>query len=551
VSIEFGPGFTVLTGETGAGKSILIDGLNLALGERADRELIRTGCDESKVEALFDLEGMPGAAERLAGMEVPLLDGELLLRRVITAAGKSRCSVNGSPMPLVLMKKLGDILVDLHGQHEHQLLLDEASHLEFLDAFGRLGSRRDEVREAHGAWKGYVDEMDRLKTADRGKAETLDLLNFQINEISAAKIEPGEEARLVAERNRLAHAQKLLEALGSARDALVGENGARDHVGRAAAAIRSVASFDPDAIDPAVEALGRLNDTVQSSANDLRGIMESLEADPGRLDAVEERLDLIGRLKRKYGGSEESLIEHLEKSRKEAAELAGAGERLAEMAERLEKARCLLSDRAASLSGDRNRVSETFASRVAKELAELAMGAVDFGVKLSLRGDPDGPVSAGGNRYLCTPEGIDSVRFYIAPNVGESTKPLKSVASGGELSRIMLALKSVLGSVDRVGTVVFDEIDAGIGGRVAEVVGRKLGEIGGERQVLCITHLPQIAARAAGHFVVRKKESHGHTVVEAEKLSGKKRIEELARMLAGEDITPTALRHAEALLKEE
>jgi DNA repair protein RecN (Recombination protein N) len=185
---------------------------------------------------------------------------------------------------------------------------------------------------------------------------------------------------------------------------------------------------------------------------------------------------------------------------------------------------------------------------VAKELRELAMGAVDFGVKLSMRGDPDGPVETGGNRYLCTSEGIDAVRFYIAPNVGESTKPLKAIASGGELSRIMLALKSVLGSVDRVGTVVFDEIDAGIGGRIAEVVGRKLGEIGGERQVLCITHLPQIAARASDHFVVRKKESQGHTVVETEKLNGKKRISELARMLAGEDITPTALKHAESLL---
>jgi DNA repair protein RecN (Recombination protein N) len=441
------------------------------------------------------------------------------------------------------------MLVDLHGQHEHQLLLDPSRHIEFLDAFGGLVPRVGEVREACHAWRSCREELEELSSRERGKAEELDLLNFQVGEISAARLEPGEDGRLSAEKSRLAHAQRITGALAAAYDALAGEGGAQEMVGRAVSALKGVEEYDPGRIGPEAEAMAHLDSIVQSEAQDLRQLLEKLEADPARLEQVEERLDTVSRLKRKYGGSEEAVLKYLEEARTRAAELTGAEEKLAALKGRAEELRRELSAKAAALSRERERVSARFAELVGRQLVELAMSGADFGVKTFRRGDPDGPVEMDGNRYACTAEGIDSVEYYLAPNVGESTKPLKAIASGGELSRIMLALKSVLARVDRVGTLVFDEIDAGIGGGVAEVVGRKLKEIGDERQVLCITHLPQIAAHAQEHVAVRKMERDGHAQAIVMKLKKKERVEELARMLAGAEITPTALKHAETLLR--
>ena len=535
LSLEFGVGFIVLTGETGAGKSILIDGLNLALGERADRNMIRAGYEEACVEALFDLRNLPAVKDQLTALQVPLMEDELLLRRVITAAGKSRCSANGSPVPLGLLKKLGDQLVDLHGQHEHQLLLNDAMHLEFLDAFGGLLPQRAGVREAFRAWRARQEELERLSTQGREKVQRLDLLNYQINEITAVHLAPGEGEKLAAEKLRLAHVQKLTEALAHAHESLLGEDGARELIGRAASALKGVVEFDRDRVGPGLDSLVRLGDTVQDEATALRELLEKLEADPKRLEDIEERLDVISRLQRKYGDTVEAVLAHLERAQAEAAELTSSEENLAALKTRLEELWRGLSSQATRLSADRQRAATKFASQVARQLRELVMEQADFGVRCSQR--------------ECTAEGIDVVEFELAPNVGEGTKPLKAIASGGELSRIMLAIKSVLAGVDRVGTLVFDEIDAGIGGKVAEVAGRKLKEIGAARQVLCITHLPQIAARAEEHVVVRKQVAKGQTKVMVTKLEGKERVEELARMLAGEEITATALQHAEVLLR--
>jgi len=551
VSLAFEPGFTVLTGETGAGKSILIDGLSLALGERADRDLVRAGSDEARIEALFDLTLLPEIRQLLADLELPEVEHELVLRRVISASGKGRCSVNGSPVPLSHLKQIGDLLVDLHGQHEHQLLLDPSQHLFFVDAFGGLLEEREAVRRAWVAWNGARTELDAARANLRGRSERLDLLTFQIEEITTAKPEPGEEERLAAERSRLANVQKLTEALTRSHDALLADGGAGEQLGVAINALRGAVDFDPERIGPELESLRRLVEMVRDEGNDLRGLAEKLEADPGRLEQIEERLDLLSRIARKYGGSIEAALAHLEEARKEASALTASDETVAALEAGMEEARGKLSSVALELSEDRSRAAAKFAELAAREIQELAMSEADFGVRISQQADEAGPVESEGDRYLTKADGIDLIEFYLAPNVGEGTRPLKSVASGGELSRIMLALKAILASVDRVGTLVFDEIDAGIGGRVAEVVGRKLHDIGAERQVLVITHLPQIAAKATQHVVVRKVIEEGHTKVEAHLAGGKERLNELARMLAGEEITPTALKHAESLLEEE
>ena len=550
VSLEFESGFVILTGETGAGKSILVDGLSLALGERADRDLVRAGADEARVEALFDVERLPEVRQLLVNLELPLMGNELVLRRIVAAGGKSRCAVNGSPVPLSELKQVGDLLADLHGQHDHQLLLESSSHLQFVDAFGGLLDAREGVRHAFTLWKERRDELAAARAGLRGRSERLDLLQFQVDELDSAKLEAPEEARLAAEKLRLANVQKLADALGRAHEALMSDGGAGEMLGAALHAVRGVVEYDRGHLDPEVTALEQLVEQVRDEGNSLRAIQEKLEADPGRLEKVEERLDLIGRLARKYGGTVERALAHLAAAREEAATLASSDEAVAGLEAAVEALRADLSTRAVDLSEERSRAAARFAELVARELKELAMGGADFGIKMSQQDDPEGPVIQDGDHLRTTPEGIDALEFYLAPNVGEGTKPLKAIASGGELSRIMLALKSVLAGVDRVGTLVFDEIDAGIGGRVAEVIWRKLREIGAERQVLCITHLPQIAAKATEHFVIRKTVAGGHTKVEVRRAEGKTRVSEVARMLAGEAITASALEHAATLLKE-
>ena len=549
VSLEFGAGFVVLTGETGAGKSILIDGLNLALGERADRDMVRAGSDETSVEAVFDLADLPRVREELGKLEVESMGEDLLLRRVVTAAGRSRCAINGSPVPLGLLKRLGDLLVDLHGQHEHQLLLNRATHLEFLDAFAGLLERRVETAEAHRRWRECRVKLDRLAAAGEGKAQRLDLLNYQIGEIDGARLKPGEEDELAVERIKLSHVQKLTEALHGAREALLGEGGANERVGTASSALKGVAEFDREGIDPSLEALGRLADAVQEEGTSIRDRLEKLEADPKRLETIEERLDVVNRLKRKYGESVEAVLEYVERARQEAAELSSSEESIAALKTQLEELRQDLSGKAGALSKLRREAAPKFSRQVVKQLKELAMEQAELDVTFGEREDPGGPVDLGGRRCACTAEGADAAEFLLAPNPGEGLRSLSAIASGGELSRIMLAIKSVLARVDQVGTLVFDEIDSGIGGRAAEVAGRKLAEIGRARQVLGITHLPQIAACAGEHVVVRKRTAKGHALVTVGATSGRERVEELARMLAGEEVTPSARKHAEEMLR--
>jgi DNA repair protein RecN (Recombination protein N) len=493
---------------------------------------------------------LPEVRALLASLDLPADDGELVLRRTVSAAGKSRCSVNGSLVPLAHLKRLGDLLADLHGQHEHQLLLDPAHHLACVDAFGGLGEAREGVARAHAAWREAAAALQAARAARQGRAERLDLLRYQIQELETAALRSGEAAELRAERERLAHAARLQEALAAAREALGGEGGAGDRLGGALAALRTVEAFDRERIGPVLEALGALADQIRERSADLRGLAERIPDDPAALERITERLDLVERLSRKYGGSEAAALERLAAARAEVRDLESGEETVAALERRLEEARAELSARAVALSADRARAAERLAARVARELRELAMSGADLGVRITQTAAADGPVEQEGARYAATADGIDRVEFYLAPNVGEGTRPLKAVASGGELSRIMLALKAVLASTDRVGTLVFDEIDAGIGGRVAEVVGRKLKAIAAERQVLCITHLPQIAAKAERHLVVRKLVERGHTRAVVASLGAKERIRELARMVAGEEITPTALRHAEAMLGE-
>ncbi len=549
VSLEFPEHFTVMTGETGAGKSILVDGLGLALGERADKEMIRTGCEEARVESLFDLSGLPEVSSLLADLGIPLEGGELSLRRIITASGKSRSQANGSPVPLAQMKRIGDLLADLHGQHDHQLLLNEANHVKFLDAFGGLHGLCGQVRQAVGDWRALGAELSEVRERERQKTQRLDLLSFQAEEISAARISAGEDVTLAEERSRLANARRIVEGLSQAVDALTGEGGAGEALGSAFAAVKPIAEFDRASLGSRMESLKQMMESAQEEAIALREVADKLEADPKRLEELEERLDLLSRIKQKYGGSLEKALEYLEQARAEIQELGQMQERAAELAKRFAEAAKTMTDLALTLSENRAKSAKRFSSEVAAELRLLAMAGAGFGVSQHRREVPDGPAEAAGKRYFIDESGIDSIEFIFAPNPGEDSRALKNIASGGELSRIMLALKSVLAGVDRVGTLIFDEIDAGIGGRVAEVVGRKLKLIGRERQVICITHLPQIAARAQHHIVVRKIVKKGHAAVTVSAVENQERIEELARMLAGSQVTQSALKHAATLLK--
>ncbi len=550
LSLEFGPGYSVLTGETGAGKSMLIDGLNLALGEKADKEMVRAGQEEALVEALFDISGLGDASAFVRSLDIPSMGDEVVLRRVVSAAGRSRCAVNGSAVPQAMLKKLGDMLVDLHGQHEHQLLLNPATHLEFLDAFGDLLPDRTELRGVYLEWKSSRTELDRLRAMERDRAARIDQLEYQVQELEAARLKPGEEESLAAERKMLANVQKISAAMARAYSNLMGDGGGRELVGTAISDLRSVEDYNKETVGPLLTALERLLDGMLDEGANLRSIQEKLEADPKRLEQIEERLDQLARLRRKYGDSVEVMSGFLAKAKAELSELSSSDERIKALEGREAELRREMAVHATRLSAERQRNANVFADIVSRELQELALEGADFGVKLIQQGDPAGPVEVDGSPYRVTETGIDAVEFYIAPNVGAGTHPLKEIASGGELSRVMLALKSILARVDRVGTMVFDEIDAGIGGRVAEIVGRKLAGIGEKRQVLCITHLPQLAARAADHLVVSKATEDGETVVRAKRVSKKDRVRELARMLAGEEITDTALKHAEALLKD-
>ena len=537
--VRFNAGLNVLTGETGSGKSIVVDTLGLLFGGRASAEMVRTAAGRARVSAIFQIPAGGTLRRVLDDAGITLDDDELLIEREISAEGKSRGFVQSRPVTLALLRDLAAHLGDIHGQHDQQSLFSSDAQLEILDNFGQAADLLAEVGQDYRAWRSCTAELEELRRSDQDKLRLADLWAFQRREIEAAAPKPGEDAELGEERRRLQNVERLQELANAAWQALYDSpESALAQVRTAARRINELVRIDTK-LSEAAELLKPAEVALQEASHAIRDYLGNLEADPARLEAVESRLSSLDRLKRKYGASIEEVLSYLEEVRGKLEALENSDARAAEL-EKLQTERAREYETAAArLTRLRTESARRLEKKVESELGALAMERSVFRVQLSPRDWSE--------------SGIDAVEFQISPNVGEEPKPLDRIASGGELSRVALALKTAATSRPRKcaypRTLVFDEVDAGIGGRAAETVGRRLKLLAGSHQVLCVTHLPQIAGFADHHYVVEKRESRGRTVATIEELEGSARTREIGRMLSGERVTAEALRHAEQLIR--
>jgi DNA repair protein RecN (Recombination protein N) len=523
VDVEFDAGLTVLTGETGAGKSILVEAVGLLLGGRASADLVRTGEEMAQVQALF---------ERADGEE-------LTLRREVTPQGRSRAFVNNIVLSAAALRDAAEGLVELHGQHEHQVLADPETHLDLLDQHAGFGSCRAELAAAYDAWQMLQRERDALRLDEREKATRIDLLTFQRDEIAKAAVKAGEDEALAATRQVLANAERLQRLAGEAYAALYEADGAvLSGLTTVWRRVADLAALD-ERVQPYVEARDGIKSQLEDLAFFLRGYGDAIEASPERLQEVDDRLVVLDRLKKKYGPTLLDVIAHADACAHELDSLSHSEARGARLDEHITATRAEYVERAQALSTARRHAAENFARRLETILAELAMARTAFAVRFNDAPLPEAAWSA---------RGIDGAEFVVSPNPGEELRPLARIASGGELSRIMLALRSLSIGRGDGRTLIFDEVDAGIGGRAADDVGRKLKALGQSAQVLCITHLPQIAACGDAQFQVSKRVSGQRTATSVTRLDVRARTEELARMMAGGTVTPATLASAGELL---
>jgi DNA repair protein RecN (Recombination protein N) len=537
VTVPFGPGLNVLTGETGAGKSMLIDAILLVRGARAQTDVIRTDAETATVEAVFDVEPRGPVANVLDEAGLALEDGQLVVRRELARGGRHRAFVNDSAVTVALLERLGDHLVEVHGQHEHQRLLEPARQLELLDRFADAEDLRERVASLVGKYRAAREAVERTRAAARDRAQREDLLRFQLSELDGARLRPGEEDELRQERRRAQHGERLLAGLVEAAALLVDdEASAAARLHRAGRLLTDLGRLDPAFAGP-VEALDAAAVQVDEALARIRALRDAVRLDPGRLEAIDERLDVLTRLRRKYGDTEAALLAFRDAVAAELDRLARHEEILAEQERLLAELQTELAEAAGALSDRRRAAGERLAPQAERELRALGMERAVFRIALECQALED-----------VSPRGLDRAEFRLSTNPGEEPRPLARVASGGELSRTMLGLTTVLARADRVPTMVFDEVDAGIGGRVAAAVAQKLAAAAEGRQVLCVTHLAPIAARAHRHVQVAKSVRGGRTRVAADLLTGAARVEEIARMLGGERVTDTARGHARELL---
>ena len=540
LGIELFPGFNVLTGETGAGKSIIIDAVNFVLGERTSRDLIRNGAARAKVEAVFNLNEGDAAFAALDALGIEYDGNELILSRELSAAGRNACRVNGTLVPVASLKSVSDTLVDIHGQHEHQALLDAENHISYLDAYchadslpiiekiDAIVSRRSELMLKRNS--GFASERERERE--------MDMLRYQIEEIASANLEVGEEERLSAEKTVLLNAERIRTALETAHMALSGaeEGSALSAIDTARRSMRDIAALNKD-----YEALGDKIEELYYAAEDisfvLRDTSENVESDMQRLEEIEQRLKLISDLKRKYGRTVEDVIDFGKDAGTKLNELENAEALAAELDAKLDKLKAEYNVAADELSKVRRAAGDRLKRDVLNELKDLGMAKAMFDVALS---DASGGEPRKGGR--------ETAEFMLSANPGEPLKPLEKVASGGELSRIMLCFKSIFADNDRVPTLIFDEIDTGISGRTAAVVGEKMLGIAKKHQVICVTHLAQIAALADAHLMVRKYDDGKNTFVETRQLNEEEKVQRIAQMMDGESDSPSALTHARELI---
>lgn len=553
INLEFDPGFNVLTGETGAGKSIIIDALGLALGGRFSSEMIRTGSENAVVEAVFEINNRPELIEYLNEIGVPVTDDQILIiQREISNNGRNRCRVNGQLVTVLVLGKIGEYLIDIHGQHEHQSLLAAEKQLELLDEYcgSECKKLRDDYLEVFRRFELLNEELQELKQNETDKTRKIDLLKFQIDEIEQMKLVIGEDEDLLKEKEILGSSEKLYEAATSSYQALYDNQSGKAVIELLAEAERSLSQAA--GID---QRLAGILETIRETAcqaeevsRELRDYQEQIQFDPERLNMIEERLDEINKLKRKYGASIAEILLFLDRCKQELADLVNSEERSHNLELEVQELRLRLGNLAEVLTMCRETGALKLENAIMQQLADLNMAKTQFKIGINqLDADTDG-IPYQGRKVQINATGADRIEFLVSPNPGESLKPLTKIASGGELSRLMLALKAILAELDQIPTMVFDEIDVGIGGRTAQAVAEKMALIGRARQVICITHLPQIASMAKNHFYIEKQVDGERTKVSVRGLMMNERIDELARMLGGAEVTDTTRQHAREML---
>lgn len=534
-TIELEPGFNVLTGETGAGKSIIIDSLGAALGARTARDLIRSGEKQARVSALFT-DVRPEALAAASEMGLEAEDSAFLLQRELSAEGKSVCRVNGAPATAGMVRELAKYLLDIHGQHDNQQLLNPENHYRFIDL---LAENEDLYRSYQAAYRAYCDISRTIKASALDEAEKqrkTELLSYQINELEAADIKPGEWEGLKARSSYLANAERIARAFTAAEAALSGGEegaGAAALAAGAAQSLQEISTFAPE-LSMLAERLSGLRYELEDALTEIRSASAGMDTQPGELEQVEERLDTLYRLSRKYGETEEDMLIFLERARQELDAITFSEEHIKKLEAEREAKKETLLEVSCRLTDVRKQSAMRFQKQVAEELAALNMPSVVFNVSIEHM-----PLNSTGG---------DRIEFLISANPGEAPRPIAKIASGGELSRIMLAIKNVLADKDRIDTMIFDEVDAGISGRTAYQVGRKLRETAGGRQVICVTHLAQIAAQAGTHFLIEKAVEGGRTYTSVSKLNFEGRKKELARIIGG-SVTQASLHAAEEMLR--
>lgn len=546
LSIAFTPGLNILTGETGAGKSIIIGAMNLVLGERADRELIRSGSENASVQALFDCNGRQDLIDMLAGQGiVPEEDGTLLLTRNLSLNGRNTCFINGTMVTLSVLKEAGSHLVDVHGQHEHQSLLRRETHLDVIDSMGGAGlaRQREQVKDAYETWHALSREVRRLMGIGPEGERKKDVYRYQMDEIEKAELAPGEEEGLRQELKILQNAEKIMLHIEGAYEALSGsgDSGAvMDALGGIMEDMGHIRMYG-EALDEIAADVENLYYQLEGLSDRIRDCRDGMEFDRGRQEEIEERLMVLNGLKRKYGGSVETILAFYEQIAAEYDDLIHNEEKLDKIKTQETAAREQYRKEAESLSRMRRDIAESLSAGILDELKQLGMEKTRFFVANPAWEDADTESFAWGAA------GYDSIEFMISTNPGEPMYPLKKIVSGGEMSRLMLAFKTILADKDAIPVLIFDEIDTGISGRMAQAVAEKMGDIARYHQVICITHLPQISAMADRHYLVKKQMDDGRTVTSLVSLDERESIEETARMLGGRELTETSINNAREL----
>ena len=552
LELEFSAGLIIFTGETGAGKSIIMDALEMLLGGRADATVLRVDAERASVEGIFKLSHANKQAVNEILQREDLLDDEnyITLAREVRREGRSTPRINGRTVNVTLLKEVGKYLVDIHGQTEHLSILDAHTHLGLLDRFANVDNQLTAYRQTYSSLQTLRRELSQLRAIQKDSARRIEMLSFQVNEIQAARLKPGEDADLQIEHNRLANAEILAsgaqDALQLLDEGTPETPAVSDQLGRALSALNVMARVDPQKADLATRA-ETLLEGISEMSRELRDYLEVIEFNPRRLEDVEERLELIRRLQRKYGATLEDVIAFGEKTAGELESITTASEKMDELSAHEAVLLQDLAQRGLVLSEKRKATAQQLSSSIESELDDLKMASARFGVDFQTRADPSGLPIEKGLRVAFDNTGFDRVEFMVAPNPGEGLKPLAKIASGGETSRLMLALKNTLARADQIPSLVFDEIDQGIGGRVGGVVGQKLWNLARQHQVFCITHLPQLAAFGDQHYRVQKLINNSRTTSEVKILDGDERLLELAQMLG--EVTEGTLRSAHEILQ--